>query len=433
MSQSSAAPVATLRRTGRRREIPKLPHWDNSAALLADPYRFIGNACRAAGSDVVQGRILLQRTLCMTGAAAAELFYDAGRFQREGAAPEPLQATLFGKGGVQGLDGADHLHRKALFIAATGDEQVQALLRIARARWPHSIRQWAGHLPISLYTVAQHWLMESACQWLGIPLPPADIPRRTQQVSALFDSAASGLWRHVHARRARQQTEQWLQKLIDAERRGEACFTLGSSAQAVAWFRATDGALLPSRVAAVELLNLLRPTVAVSVFVVFCAHALETAPLSREIVREGKDHRYRAAFVQEVRRMYPFFPAVAARVREDFDWAGYAFPRGYRAMLDLYGTNHDPRCWNQPNDFKPERFFARVPSPFEFIPQGGADRVTQHRCPGESVASGLMDLALELLTTQTRYRLPQQDLALDLRRLPALPHDRLMLDQLKAL
>jgi fatty-acid peroxygenase len=39
----------------------------------------------------------------------------------------------------------------------------------------------------------------------------------------------------------------------------------------------------------------------------------------------------------------PFFPAVAARVRRDFDWKGYRLPRGRRVLLDLYGTDYDPR------------------------------------------------------------------------------------------
>ena len=42
-------------------------------------------------------------------------------------------------------------------------------------------------------------------------------------------------------------------------------FTAGSAAEQVAAHRDEHGALLPPRIAAVELLNLLRPTVAVSV------------------------------------------------------------------------------------------------------------------------------------------------------------------------
>src|SRR5438874_6581565 len=48
-------------------------------------------------------------------------------FQRAGAAPEALRATLFGKGGVQTLDGASHRRRKALFVAWTRADRVDAI------------------------------------------------------------------------------------------------------------------------------------------------------------------------------------------------------------------------------------------------------------------------------------------------------------------
>ena len=47
--------------------------------------------------------------------------------------------------------------------------------------------------------------------------------------------------------------------------------------------------------------------------------------------------------------------AVAAVVREDFHWGGHLFVKGRRVLLDLYGTNHDNRYWNNPERFDPER------------------------------------------------------------------------------
>ena len=68
-------------------------------------------------------------------------------------------------------------------------------------------------------------------------------------------------------------------------------------------------------------------------------------------------------FVQEVRRFFPFFPAVAGRVRETFEWRGYRFDRGTHVMLDLHGTNHDSRVWREPDAFRPERFLQWDGSP----------------------------------------------------------------------
>jgi fatty-acid peroxygenase len=78
---------------------------DSTLALFRNPYRFISERASAIGEDVFETRLLLRRTICMTGPESAALFYDPAHFQRAGAAPARLQRTLFGEGGVQGLDG----------------------------------------------------------------------------------------------------------------------------------------------------------------------------------------------------------------------------------------------------------------------------------------------------------------------------------------
>src|SRR5690606_8806230 len=107
-------------------------------------------------------------------------------------------------------------------------------------------------------------------------------------------------------------------------------------------------------------------------------------------LRDAGSADYPQWFVQEVRRFYPFFPAAAAVVKQDFVWQGYTFPEGRRVMLDLYGTNHDPRAWESPETFSPERFSAWPDSPFTLIPQGGGDHFSGHRCAGEWMTIELM-------------------------------------------
>ncbi|MEK8109641.1 cytochrome P450 [Micromonospora sp. M12] len=101
--------------------------------------------------------------------------------------------------------------------------------------------------------------------------------------------------------------------------------------------------------------------------------------------------------------------------------AGPPLPRGRRVLLDLYGTNHHPSLWPQPELFRPERFADRRVDPFELIPQGGGEHWTGHRCAGEWITIDLMKRAVTNLTSTMRYDVPAQDLALDLHRMPALP------------
>jgi fatty-acid peroxygenase len=407
--------------TASARRIPRLSEWDSTLALIADPYRFIGKRCPAIGSRVFEARFLLQPTICMSGVQEAELFYDTQRFQRHGAAPEPVQATLFGKGGVQGLDGTEHRQRKALFMAATAPHSMADLRDIVRDEWLRSLVAWSSAGPFSLYRAVQPVLARAACRWAGVPLPKADVPLRTWQLTALFDAAASGPAAHICSRTARMRAEAWLTAILKATRSGHAALPPGSPAHAVAWHRNDNGTLLPPRIAAVELLNLLRPTVAVSVYIAFVAHALRIHSEWAAVLADEHANEQALAFAEEVRRHYPFFPAVVARVREDFEWHGLHFARGRRVMLDLYGTNHDSRAWDDPQAFRPQRWHGVRPSIFAFVPQGGGDAATNHRCPGEDLAVQIMLLSIDVLLRRMRYEVPVQDLDIAMSRLPAIP------------
>ncbi len=401
--------------------MPRARGFDSTWALLRDPYRFISLESRRLGTDAFETRLLLQRTVCLTGPAAAELFYDPYRFERQGAAPGLLLATLFGHGGVQGLDGAAHRHRKALFQATTDPAHVRGLVEQARVAWLEALPQWADAGTVSLYRALQPVLTRAVCRWAGVPLPEAHLHRRTAQLTALFDTAASGLVQHLWSRWARWQTEAWLMDLIRRARNGEPVFSPGTPADAVVRHRDLGGQLLQPRVAAVELLNLLRPTVAVSVFIAFAAQALARWPDRAEALVRSSDAGDALAFVQEVRRHCPFFPAVVARVKRNFEWQGLPFVAGHRAVLDLYGTNHDPRTWSDPDIFRPERWRQQTPTRFEFVPQGGARAASHHRCPGEDVTVHLMLLALDMLLHRMAYGVAPASLATRMTRLPAVP------------
>jgi len=404
----------------RHNRIPRDARFDATLAALRDPYRYISRRALELGSDLFETRLLLRRTLCMTGREAAQLFYDPQRFKRDGASPPAVQKTLFGEGGVQGLDGAEHAQRKQLFLSLMTPERIAELVEISSGEWRSAAMRWRTRGSVVLYPAAQEILTRSVCRWAGVPLRRTEVAARTRDLSALFDSAGALGLRHFAARLARKRSERWAAALIERIRRGELAIDPEAAAQRIALHRDLAGELLEPRIAAVELLNVLRPTVAVAVYVVLIAHALHEHPAHAERIRFAPDDDV-LHFVQEVRRFYPFFPAVPAVVREDFEWLGHRVPAGERALLDLYGINHDPRIWGDPHAFRPERFRSWLENPFDLVPQGGGDAAQGHRCPGEAIALGLMQRAVRFLAREIEYAVPAQDLDIDFRRLPALP------------
>lgn len=135
-------------------------------------------------------------------------------------------------------------------------------------------------------------------------------------------------------------------------------------------------------------------------------------------------------FAQEVRRYYPFGPFVGARVRQSFTWNGCEFREGRLVLLDMYGTNHDPRIWDRPDRFDPYRFRDREAGLFELIPQGGGDPASGHRCPGEGITVEVMKASLDFLANRIKFEVPEQDLSFSLSRMPTLPESGFVMRQI---
>ena len=249
-------------------KLPVETKLDSTLAVARDPYRFISSRCEKLKTDAFESRLLLQKVICIRGAEAAKVFYDTSHFSRVGVAPSRIAKTLFGRGGVQGMDGKAHRHRKKMFMSLLTEDKIDGLTELARDTWNRRVLQWSRMDQVVLYRQAQEVLTQAVCQWAGIPLKPADVYRRTSELAALFDYAGNIGPKHWWARFARKRNEAWLRGIVDKIRAGTYHPPEDTVAFIVANHRDLDGSLLDSQIAAVELNNILRPTVAVSAYIV---------------------------------------------------------------------------------------------------------------------------------------------------------------------
>jgi fatty-acid peroxygenase len=120
-----------------------------------------------------------------------------------------------------------------------------------------------------------------------------------------------------------------------------------------------------------------------------------------------------------------------ALVKKDFTWKGYKFEEGTLTLLDLYGTNHDPKNWQNPEVFSPDRFAKWEGSPFSFIPQGGGDYFMGHRCAGEWVTIEVMKVSLDFLSNRMDYEVPDQDLSFSMVNMPSIPRSKVVIKNVK--
>ncbi|KAL0553575.1 hypothetical protein IC582_007475 [Cucumis melo] len=126
-----------------------------------------------------------------------------------------------------------------------------------------------------------------------------------------------------------------------------------------------------------------------------------------------KNLLYLQAIIKETMRLYPAAPLAAMHeAMEDCNLVGYHIPAKTRLIVNLKKLQKDPLVWEDPDEFRPERFltthkdFDVRGQHTQFIPFGSGRRM----CPGVSFANQVMHLTLANLLHGFEIRRPSQEL-----------------------
>ncbi|CAM5464657.1 Fatty-acid peroxygenase [Streptomyces cyaneofuscatus] len=407
---------------------------DVTLPLLLRGYAWLPDRRRRSGGAPVRTRLLGKRAIALHGPAAVRFFYDEKHIRRTDALPQPVIDTLFGRGAVHTLDGERHGVRKALFTGLLKDpSRVRDLSELVAGELEAARDDWATRGRVVLFDEMAQVLTRAVHAWAGVPLAEDAVAPAARDLIAMVDGFAAVGPRHFAARRARRHQEERLAPLVEAAREGAAPEGDGSGRtvfRTITEHRDADGALLTPHTAAVEVLNVVRPTVAITWFAVFAAHALHRNPEHREVLAGGDGPEYAWSFAQEVRRFYPFAPFVGGLAAQRLEWAGQTIEPGTMVLLDLYGLDHDPDLWPEPYRFDPTRFLGSAPPVDALVPQGGGP-VDGHRCPGEDVTVAVLAEVARFLA-RTSYDVGEQDLRIPLRRIPTAPRSGFVIGDVAA-
>jgi fatty-acid peroxygenase len=389
---------------------------DLGPLLLRHGYHAVARD-RAArgGGDTYASRLLGRRTVVLGDPDGARAFYDESLARRTGAVPPPLAWLLFGRGAVHGTDGTVHRDRKRLLLDVLDPDSLGYLVADVADDLEGRVASWPGR-QVDLHDELVTAYGRAALRWAGLDLAPREADELSRGLAGIVDGFGFAWPAYARAWRSRRRAERWARGVVADARTGGA-----APPDATAVRRVADSGL-DERTAAVELLNVLRPTVAVAWLGVFAAWALARASADERARLRGPSAVHeRYAFAQEVRRTTPFVPALTAVAVRDGEVSGVRIRAGDRLLLDVIGIDHHRDHWSEPHQFRPDRFLDRdaltAAAAFDLVPQGGG-HPSGHRCPGESLTARLLSETVRVLAAVETDLAPAE---VDASRMPTLP------------
>lgn len=399
---------------------------------LDEGYLLLSELRKEANAPVVKARLLNKEVIAIYGKEAAKKFYDPRNFKREGAMPKIVLKTLFGENGVQTLDGQAHEHRKTIFMDLMTPKRMEEYHRILDKNLTQKLDRQQGQF--ELFDLAKDVLFRSICEWAGIDLSQLtkkEVDQLAEYQISMISSAVTNPATHIKGIDNRKKSEKWAQSLIENARINPVA---GKEDVALyAFAKATDdhGELLPIDVAAVELLNVIRPTVALTVWIALMGHALFSRPDIYQRLHAEFD-QLQDSFIQEMRRYYPFFPMLPAFAIQDVEVDGYLISKDSWVVLDLYGTNHDDRMIETPEVFRISRYLGKekhisYDEEYEMIAQGGGEFKTMHRCAGEWITLHTLRVFSDQLVNKYQFSIPEQDWSIPMNQFPTYPKSKALL------
>lgn len=119
---------------------------------------------------------------------------------------------------------------------------------------------------------------------------------------------------------------------------------------------------------------------------------------------------YLDAVIKETLRLHPALSLSPPRCpSRSTTIGGYTIPKGSSVILNIWGIHRDPTIWDNPLEFRPERFLNDPSDKFQYIPFGFGRRI----CAGIPLAERMLIHVLASLLHSFVWKLPK-DTKLDL-------------------
>jgi cytochrome P450 len=113
----------------------------------------------------------------------------------------------------------------------------------------------------------------------------------------------------------------------------------------------------------------------------------------------GGEEAFTTAVINETLRVRPPAPFTARVAARPFCLGGYRIEAGTRVVVHIIAINRDPRTYECPHEFRPERFLGSRPQTYAWVPFGGGAK----RCLGASFSMRELITVLQVLLREGEF------------------------------
>jgi cytochrome P450 len=320
---------------------------------------------------------------------------------------------LIGPGSLFAMDGAEHLRERRLILPAFHGERMkgyEAIIEQEAGRemdsWPQGVEfaTMPGFMRITLNSILRAVFGAQADDLTDLAdvLPPlVSLASRLTLLPWLRRDLGPGSpGRRLN--RLRERYDAIIDRMIDADRADPRLEQRNDVMSMLLRAHYDDGSSMSRGAIKDELLTLLaagHETTATSL--AWTVERLRRNPwILRRLVDEARDpaagNTLRMATIQEVQRTRPVIPATGRHAMEDFPLGQWVVPAGHHIVVAARMIHHDPRFFELPLQFQPDRFVGVKADTYTWVPFGGGLR----RCPGAAFAHMEMDVVLRVLLAE---------------------------------
>ncbi len=396
---------------------PRQPVLAQTLRYVRDPFTFLE---RCQERYAVDGAVTINilgfgRTVWVT---SPDLIHEV--FARDDEMPlSPagnLVKPIFGTRSVTGLDGHPHLQRRKLLLPRFHGERMGAFEAGFHRASERLIERWEPgsefELHPEMYRLTMDYLFETLIGATDRDYVD-ELTNASEGLMAMMSLCAVGDWvRHdlgplspwFYFLRRRRRLDKLLYGEIASHRRAVAEGTAGDDVLTMLIeARTEDGSGLTDEEIRDDLVALIvagSETTATALAWAFDL-ILHRPGTRQRIVAEAAvgESEYTDAAIKEALRLRPPVIAAGRVTAKTVDLGPWRIPEGVRIWTPMSLIQRDPAAYENPNEFRPERFIDGKPPAYMWIPFGGGVR----RCLGAPFA--LLEMRIVLQTVLSRLKL----------------------------